>query len=692
MTSTEPSPKQVLAFRFLRIVLRLLPLGEEGRDALRQWFSPRFPSIRPPQPAPETAPIPARRAAVHAGGPAIGHAEQRIEALPDPLPARLVAFYLPQFHAIPENDAWWGKGFTEWRNVTRALPQFEGHPQPRLPADMGFYDLRDPGVMRQQAALAQAHGIHAFCFYFYWFQGKTLLEAPIAQWLDDDEITMPFCLCWANEGWSRRWDGRADDILVPQGHDAGDDIEFIAHVARYLRDPRYLRIDGKPLLLVYRPGLMPEPDRTAERWRSWCLANNVDVPLIAYVQSFETPDPREIGFDAAVEFPPNLSSPTDITRRHRLLNDAYGGQVLDWRGMAEDYGKRQLPAYRLFPGVNCGWDNEPRRPGQGRTYVHASPRRYRDWLQQTITTRLSGARAQERLVFINAWNEWAEGAVLEPDLRLGHAWLQATRTALLRCSNTTGTPAPRRPCIVVHAWHAPEFADILRALAVIGLDYRLIVTTGKEAETAIRHALEATRIRGEIEVFENRGRDIRPFLYVAGKLLDQGEDVVLKLHTKRSPHRGDGRTWRDDLLRKLVDPARSRRILDAFLADKGIGMVPPEGHVLPTRPYLGGNGENLSALRTRLGLRSSTTLAEAFVSGSMFWARLDALRPLLDAHLDDWLFEPESGQIDCTFAHAVERIFLDCILEAGYSFKTAGDICGEATDTDPQDYPFAEPD
>ena len=121
-----------------------------------------------------------------------------------------------------------------------------------------------------QAALAQAHGIHAFCFYFYWFQGKTLLEAPIAQWLDDDEITMPFCLCWANEGWSRRWDGRADDILVPQGHDAGDDIEFIAHVARYLRDPRYLRIDGKPLLLVYRPGLMPEPDRTAERWRSSC--------------------------------------------------------------------------------------------------------------------------------------------------------------------------------------------------------------------------------------------------------------------------------------------------------------------------------------------------------------------------------------------------------------------------------------
>jgi hypothetical protein len=196
----------------------------------------------------------------------------------------------------------------------RALPQFEGHAQPRLPADLGYYDLRDPRTMREQVALAAEYGIGAFCFYFYWFSGTTLLEQPLRQWRGDPSLQLPFCLCWANESWSRRWDGRGEDILMAQAHSPGDDLAFIAHVADYLRDARYLRVDGKPLLLVYRPGLLPgcQPDRGALARVVPRARRRRDPP--ACVQAFERPDPRDIGFDSAVEFPPNLAAPANLTR------------------------------------------------------------------------------------------------------------------------------------------------------------------------------------------------------------------------------------------------------------------------------------------------------------------------------------------------------------------------------------------
>ncbi len=669
---------KTIVFNALRLGFRLVPMSEAARDRLRQRFLDRYSHLVPAGPRGRTGTRAERRLRVRVGEQAIAHVPYRQQALPSPLPATLVAFHLPQFHPIPENDAWWGAGFTEWRNVARALPQFEGHVQPRLPADLGFYDLRNADTLRDQARLAREYGIGAFCFYFYWFSGKTLLEQPLRQWLQDPSIDLPFCLCWANENWSRRWDGRSDDILIAQQHSAEDDLAFISHVADYLRDPRYLRVEGRPLLLVYRPDLLPDARQTAQRWREWCRSNEVGEIHLSYVQGFERPDPRDIGFDAAVEFPPNLSNPRNLTADQTLLNPRYEGQVLDWRELASEYASRALPDYPLYPGVNAGWDNEPRRSGNGRVYLHAAPRRYRDWLQATISGRLAGAPARDRLVFINAWNEWAEGAVLEPDASLGHAWLEATRQALVGAAarhkpSPTGNAA--RHCAIIHAWHVDAFDELLSSIKATGIDWRLVVTTAADRLDAVRSCLSGHGLQAEVEVVENRGRDILPFLHVANRLLDEGVDVVLKLHTKRSPHRADGDDWRRELVERIASPERASAISRAFQRDPGLGLVGPEGHLQPMASYWGDNADTVTHLCARMGVPAPDEGKDAFIAGSMFWIRLEALRPLLDAPLHASEFEPELAQLDGTLAHAIERIVALAVLHARYRVADAASAC-----------------
>ncbi|HET8898389.1 MAG TPA: glycoside hydrolase family 99-like domain-containing protein, partial [Rhodanobacteraceae bacterium] len=264
------------------------------------------------------------------GTRAVGYVPYRAAELPDPAPARVIAFYLPQFHPIPENDLAWGKGFTEWRNVARALPQVEAQVQPKLPGELGFYDLRLPEVQERQAELAAEYGIGGFCFHFYWFGGKRLLEHPLRQYVQNPRIGLPFCLCWANENWTKRWDGLDADVIMAQQYSAEDDLAFIAYVATYFVDPRYIRVDGKPLLVVYRPGLFPEPAATAQRWRDYCRRIGVGEILLATTTAFELDDPASFGFDATVEFAPNNSAPRVITDRVRRLNGGFQGNVYDW--------------------------------------------------------------------------------------------------------------------------------------------------------------------------------------------------------------------------------------------------------------------------------------------------------------------------------------------------------------------------
>ncbi|MDE3072505.1 MAG: glycoside hydrolase family 99-like domain-containing protein [Pseudomonadota bacterium] len=672
-------------FAVLRTAFRLTPMPVATRDRLRQRFFDRHADLVPPGVRGQVAdvPQPEHRPRRHAAGRAVGHQPWRPGTLPVPLPATLVAFYLPQFHPIAENDAWWGEGFTEWRNVTRALPQFEGHLQPRLPGELGFYDLRLPAVMQRQMQLARDYGIGAFCSHFYWFAGKTLLEAPLRRWLDDPALELPLCLCWANENWSRRWDGRADDILIGQRHSPDDDLAFIAHVSRYLADPRYLRVAGRPLLLVYRPGLLPDPKATAARWRAWCREHGIGEIRLAYVQSFDRVDPRDIGFDAAVEFPPNNLAPAPITARQHLLNPAYRGNVHDWRELAREAMAQPDPAYPRYPCVNPGWDNEPRRSGGGRVFAHASPRGYRDWLRHAIATARRRFPAQP-LVFVNAWNEWAEGAVLEPDARLGHAWLEATRAAL------QPVPAPdTRPCAVIHLWYPDLLDELAAALRASGIAWRLVITTADERAAPVRERVAQLGLDAEIAVFENRGRDILPFLHVANRLLDEGVTTVLKLHGKRSTHRPDGETWRRELLDKLLAAGRAERIAAAFRDDPALGLVHAEGHLLPLDYYWGANRANVDYLARRIGIPAPQVERDSFVAGSMFWVRPAALRALLDAHLEPADFETEAGQLDGTLAHAVERVFGLAVAAGGFASASAAAVLGIA-DPAAGPYPYAQ--
>jgi lipopolysaccharide biosynthesis protein len=345
---------------------------------------------------------------------------------------RLIAFYLPQYHPIPENDAWWGDGFTEWTNVRRGMPRFAGHVQPRLPGELGFYNLGDPAAMRRQIALARRYGVGGFCFHHYWFNGRRLLEKPLEMLLADPSLDMPFCINWANENWTRRWDGNDDEILLGQAHSADDDIDFARSLLPIVRDRRYITVDGRPLVMIYRPGLLPAPLATMRRWRVVFTGAGLNNPYIVMAQGFGDADPRQYGIDAAVEFPPHKVAVTpSINDRLCILDPDFAGRVLDYAAVARHAASLPPPSYRLFRGVAPSWDNEARRPGRGLTLAHATPAIYGAWLRQACRAAIAeAAHPDERIVFVNAWNEWGEGAYLEPDRHFGHAYLIETARVL----------------------------------------------------------------------------------------------------------------------------------------------------------------------------------------------------------------------------------------------------------------------
>jgi len=354
--------------------------------------------------------------------------------------ARLISFYLPQFHPIPQNDEWWEKGFTEWTNVAKARPLFRGHQQPFLPSELGFYDLRVSETREEQANLAKEYGIEAFCYWHYWFgNGRRILERPFEEVVSSGKPDFPFCLCWANETWSGRWHGAEDRILMEQVYPGAKDYEaHFYHLLPAFKDPRYLTVDGKPLFLVYQPQQIPDPELFVTTWKR--LAEKEGFPGIYLVSMSGTPIAP---FDGATECSPSnivnyavkahlwqrgfrrLFQRTFAVARGRLFHKP---AVYDYRDTVRAYPESILPDH-LFPVVAPDWDNTPRCGIRGYLFKNGSPSEYKKLLSKAIK-RVAQRPQQRQLVFIKAWNEWAEGNVLEPSRRWGRQYLEATRAAL----------------------------------------------------------------------------------------------------------------------------------------------------------------------------------------------------------------------------------------------------------------------
>ncbi|WP_201861476.1 glycoside hydrolase family 99-like domain-containing protein [Microvirga soli] len=355
---------------------------------------------------------------------------------------KLLAYYLPQFHAFPENDAWWGKGFTEWSNLPRGIPRFAGHYQPRVPRDLGFYTLETNEALRRQVKMAQDAGVFGFVFYYYWFNGRRIMDAPMERFLDDPSIEMPFCVMWANENWTRRWDGAESEVLISQDYLEDDDARLVADFGRHFQDPRYIRVQGRPLLMIYRPRLIPDTVETLARWRAMFQEQFDEDPIIVMAQSFNDTDPRVFGLDGAIEFPPHklTAAIPSIANNLQILDPEFDGRVYHYddvvRVSLEDAPSASFP---LIKTAVPSWDNDARRQGSGLTLIGSTPAKYETWLNQLIDQANTTPFFGEAFVCVNAWNEWCEGAYLEPDLHYGAAYLNATSRAVTGVSQRTNS-------------------------------------------------------------------------------------------------------------------------------------------------------------------------------------------------------------------------------------------------------------
>jgi hypothetical protein len=353
---------------------------------------------------------------------------------------RILATYLPQFHPIPENDEWWGKGFTEWTNVGKAKPLFKGHYQPKVPADLGYYDLRLPEIRQQQADMAKEYGIEGFCYWHYWFgNGKRLLEMPFNEVLASGKPDFPFCLSWANHSWQDkqfRKDG-TDKMLIEQLYPGEED--YIAHFYALLpafKDKRYITVDDKPLFQIYQPLKVPDVTKFISIWQELAKQNGLKgihfVGHTLLMEDFNTILNK--GFDAV-----------NIVRLYHFFKHEYSlperayikmmrvwfkhGRIFDYRKLWKYFSGKEDESENCYPTIIPNWDHSPRSGREGHIFINSTPEAFKGHVKSVINS-VKHKDQDHRIIFLKSWNEWAEGNYIEPDLKYGRGHLEALKAAI----------------------------------------------------------------------------------------------------------------------------------------------------------------------------------------------------------------------------------------------------------------------
>lgn len=615
---------------------------------------------------------------------------------------RPIAFFLPQFHTFPENDAWWGKGFTEWVNTKKAVPKFAGHYQPRTPhRDIGFYDLSRFETLEKQIALAKRHGVYAFCFYYYWFSGKKLMEKPMRMLLEHPQVDFHYCLCWANENFTRAWDGKDREVLMRQEYRKEDAGAFIRDIKPYCMDPRYVRIGNRPVIIVYNPGQIPRAEELFANWRAHAREQGIGEIVIWTCQTANH-TAENLGIldavDAEVEFPP-----------HNMWWEAIGVRDLDigqhsacifhYHKLVETMlsiirrersKERKKPLYR---GCMMGWDNAARRDDGWITYFAYSIRDFYRWVLEIGNDTRQRFPREERYFFVNAWNEWAEGTYLEPDETYGYANCNTFSRAVFQLDFETDddseiickhrpnggaqaefeTAGRIRIAVQVHLFYTELADEVIRSLNVIPYPFDCYISLTdeskkQEVEDTFRHSCRAAHVYAE--VFENRGRDVAPFLMQMQACAAQ-YDYICHIHTKKTKTADYGDTWRRYLYRHLFgDSEHVRAVLELFETDPALGIVFPQTYpALKNMAGWGGNRARVKEILHGMEICIPPDPQPVFPVGDMFWLRAQAAEPIFACGFTQTDFEPEAGQDNATLAHAIERSWAYLVKGQGYTWR-----------------------
>lgn len=455
---------------------------------------------------------------------------------------KAIAFYLPQFHPFKENDEWWGKGFTEWTNVTKAKPNFYGHYQPHLPIHNGFYDLRIPEVMIEQARLARNYGIYGFNFYYYWFGGKVLMQKPFEILLKHKEIDINFCITWANENWTRTWDASENEILIAQKHSDEDSRAFIQNMFQYFEDARYIRVDNKPVLIIYRCDIIPNIFETTLLWRDEVTKAGFEGIHLVCAQTYGIRDPMLYGFDAAIEFPPHNTLAMENKISKKMVNEEFTGSIFDYTQVVEEQCTKERGTYKCYETLMLSWDNTARKQNHSNIFTNFSLDTYKDWLSNIAINTLANQTTsdEEKFIFINAWNEWAEGTHLEPDGKYGYGYLESTYEILknydmdlMKSIDDDFETKRGSNAIILHVYEDDTWEDIDEFLTQYKDEsFDLYITTATLVSATLKKIKEKYP-QSKIVFTERRGSDVFGFFDLYKKIKPLNYHNIWKEHSKR---------------------------------------------------------------------------------------------------------------------------------------------------------------